>query len=191
MKKLFEFSPVIIAVVISAVLMGMLVGGMFNKPKETTINSSAIMESIKTAKLSTAKYIQHGIAKAHIEGQEDVYILYYATVKPNIDLDDIKYDINHDLKELNVTIPEKFSFDVELWEDEEHQYYFFPKNPDAKKLTSKKVSYICETDAKQRAEENTDLIKIARESLINTLEQLLSPIVGETGYEIIIKTSTN
>lgn len=84
-------------------------------------------------------------------------------------------------------IPEKFDFDVELLEDEEHQFYYYPENQ--ADWTGRDVSYICETDAKQKAETNTELITKARESLLNTIEALLNPILSNNGYKIVSDNS--
>lgn len=189
MKKLLELSPLIVAVIIIATLIGLFAMGAFDVPEETIITSSTLTEVIQTAKLTTAKYVQHGIAKAHIAGKQDGYVLYYAIVKPNVNLAEITYDIDHEAKEVTVIIPEKFTFDVELLEDAEHQFYYYPKNQDD--WTGRDVSYICETDAKQKAEANAELIAKARESLINTIEALLNPILSRNGYTFTVEISAN
>ena len=143
-------------------------------------------EVIETAKLTTAKYIQHGIAKAHIEGKEDGYVLYYAVVRPNVNLEDITYEIDNENKKVTVIVPNEFAFDVELLEDEEHKRYCYPKEPDD--WTDKDVRYICEADAKQKAKDNADLITKARESLINTIEALLAP-VARSGYTVDVRVA--
>lgn len=189
MKKIVELSPIIVAVVIIAVLAGLFAMGAFDVPEETIITSSTLTEVIQTAKLTTAKYVQHGIAKAHIDGKQDGYVLYYAIVKPNVNLAEITYEIDHDTKEVTVVIPEKFTFDVELLEDDNHKFYYYPKNQDD--WTGRDVSYICETDAKQKAEANTELIAKARESLINTIEALLNPILSRNDYTFTVEISAN
>lgn len=189
MKKIIELSPLIVAVIIIAALAVLFAAGVFDAPEEITITSSTLTEVIQTAKLTTAKYIQHGIAKAHIEGKEDGYVLYYAIVKPNVDFAEITYDIDDDAKKVTVIIPEKFTFDVELLEDENHQIYYYPKNPDH--WTGKDATYICKTDAKQKAEANTELIAKAQESLINTIEALLNPILSRNDYTFTVEISMN
>lgn len=186
-KKLLEFSPLIITAIIISVIIGLFAMGAFNKPKEIQITSSTLKEVVETSKLTTAKYVQHGIAKAHIEGKEDGYILYYAVVKPNINLKEIDYKIDPDKKEVTIIIPKEFTFDVVLLEDEEHQFYYYPENKSD--WTGRDVSYICETDAKQKAEANTELITKARESLLNTIEALLNPILSNNGYTIVADNS--
>ena len=183
MKKIYELSPIIVVTIIIAILITMFACGTFDSPKETTITSSTLTEVIQTAKLSTAKYIQHGIAKAHIDGKKDGYILYYAIVKPNVNFTEITYEINHEEKVVFAKLPEKFSFDVELLEDDEHQFYYYPKKVD---LTGREVSYICETDAKQKAEENAELHEKAHKSLVITIEALLNPILSKNGYSLVI-----
>lgn len=186
-KKLLEFSPLIITAIIISVVIGLFAIGVFDKPQETQITSSTLNEVVETSKLTTAKYIQHGIAKAHIAGKGDGYILYYAVVKPNINLTEIRYEIDDKKKNVTITIPEEFTFDVELLEDEEHQFYYYPENQSD--WTGRDVSYICETDAKQKAEANTELITKARESLQNTIKALLNPILSNNGYTIVSDNS--
>lgn len=185
-KKLKVFYPLIVAFVIIATLIILFATGAFDKPKETLITESTLTEVIETAKLTTAKYIQHGIAKAHIEGKEDGYVLYYAVVRPNVNLEDITYEIDNENKKVTVIVPNEFAFDVELLEDEEHKRYCYPKEPDD--WTDKDVRYICEADAKQKAKDNADLITKARESLINTIEALLAP-VARSGYTVDVRVA--
>ena len=184
MKKLVEWSPLIVALVIVSIFACLFALGAFDVPEETTITSSTLTEVIRTAKLTTAKYVQHGIARAYAVGKEEGYILYYAIVKPNVELLEIKHDINEETKEVIVEIPETFTFDVELLEDENHKFYYYPKDP--KKWTGRDVSYYCETDAKKKAEENRELNAKARESLVNTIRELLNPILRKNGYELSI-----
>lgn len=186
-KKLLEFSPLIITTIVISVIIALFTMGAFDKPKEIQITSSTLKEVVETSKLTTAKYVQHGIAKAHIDGKDDGYILYYAVVKPNINFKEIDYKIDYDKKEVTIIIPENFTFDVALLEDEEHQFYYFPENQSD--WTARDVSYICETDAKQKAEANTELITKARESLLNTIEALLNPILSNNGYKIVADNS--
>lgn len=186
-KKLLEFSPFVITAIVISVIIALFTMGAFDKPKEIQITSSTLKEVVETSKLTTAKYVQYGIAKAHIDGKEDGYILYYAVVKPNINLKEIDYKIDHDKKEVTIIIPKEFTFDVVLLEDEEHQFYYYPE--DKSDWTGRDVSYICETDAKQKAKANTELITKARESLLNTIEALLNPILSNNGYKIVADNS--
>ena len=180
---LLEASPLLAVVLIIAILAGLFLFGAFDAPAETIVTSATLTEAIQTAKLTTAKYIQHGIAKAHIEGKPEGYVLYYAVVKPNVDLSEITYEIDHKEKTVTVTLPEKFSFDVELLEDEQHKFYYHPE--DQNHWTGKDVSYICKTDAKQKAEANTELIRKARKGLVSAIEILLKPMLNTSGYTLV------
>ena len=182
MKKLIELSPLIAVALVIAILLCLFATGAFEKPTQTVITSSTLTEVIETAKLTTAQYIQHGVAKAHVEGAENGYILYYAIVKPNIDLTEIKFDIDHDAKVVTAVLPDKFVFDVELLEDEEHKFYYYPE--DRADWTAKYVAYICETSAKQKAEANVELMTKARQSLENAITVLLQPILSSDGYAL-------
>ena len=187
-KTLLEISPLIAVITIIAILAGLFALGAFDVPAETIITSATLTEAIQTAKLTTAKYIQHGIDKAHIEGKADGYVLYYAIVKPNVDFSEITYKIEHEQKTVVVTLPEKFSFDVELLEDDEHKFYYHPDNKDD--WTGKDVSYICKTDAKQKAEANAELIRKAREGLVSTIKTLLDPMLSTCGYNFVVEINT-
>ena len=189
MRKLLKLLPVIVGAILIVVLI-MLFSGAFDAPKEVTITSSTLTEVIKTAKLTTAKYIQNGIAKAHIEGKEDGFIMYYAIVKANVDFETIKHEVDEDSKTVIVTLPEKISFDVELLSDEEtHKWYYYPDNK--KDWTGKDAIYICTTDAKNKAEKNDDLIEKAYESLEDTLKTLLEPLLSKNGYQLEFVSTNN
>ena len=182
MKKLLKLLPIIAGAILLVVLI-MLFSGAFDAPKEVTITSSTLTEVIKTAKLTTAKYIQNGIAKAHIDGKTDGYILYYAIVKANVDFEAIKHEVDEESKTVTVTLPDKISFDVELLSDEDHKWYYYPDNK--KDWTGKDAIYICTTDAKNKAEKNDDLIQKAHGSLKGTLKALLEPLLSKNGYQLV------
>lgn len=182
MKKLLEISPFIAVGLIIVILVGLFALGVFDKPQETLITTSALTEVIQTAKLSTAQYVQHGIAKAHIEDKGDGYVLYYAIVKPNVNLEDITYEIDHNAKEVLVTLPKEFTFDVTLLQDDAHPLRLHPKDP--KNWTGKDVMYICKTDAKEKAEANTELVNMATENLKKTIDKLLEPILSRNEYTL-------
>ncbi|MBR5617139.1 MAG: DUF4230 domain-containing protein [Oscillospiraceae bacterium] len=189
MKKIYAFIPPIVAAIIISIVIGLAAVGAFNAPEETVITSSTLTEVIRTAKLTTAEYIQHGIAKAHIEGTKDGYILYYAIVRANVDMAEITFDINHNEKIVTVVVPERFTFDVELLEDKDHKFRYYPKKKDD--WTATDVAYICETDAKQKAEDNAELSRRARESLVNALENLLYPILTSKDYTLVVEVPSN
>ena len=191
MKKLIELSPLIVAVIIIGTLVTLFATGVFDSRKETIITSSTLTEVIQTAKLSSAKYIQHGIAKAYIDEKEPGYILYYAIVKPNVDLAEITYEIDPEAKQVTVFIPSTFTFDVELLDavSDEYNFHFYPKNSD--NWTAKDVEYICKNDARQKAEANTELITKARESLILTIKTLLNPILSRNDYTFTVESRGN
>lgn len=189
MKKLLKISP-FVAGTITVILIVLILVGVFDKPKEVTVTSSTLTEVIKTAKLTTAKYIQNGIAKAHIEGKEDGFIMYYAIVRANVDFEAIKHQVDEERKTVTVMLPEKISFDVELLSDEDtHKWYYYPDNK--KDWTGKDAIYICNTDAKNKAEKNDDLIKKARESLEDTLKTLLEPLLSKNGYQLVFVSANN
>lgn len=188
MKKTLKFLP-FIAGTIAVMLIVLIFAGVFDKPKEVTVSSSTLTEVIKTAKLTTAKYIQHGIVKGHIEGKKDGYILYYAIVKANVDFEAIKHEVDEERKTVTVTLPEKISFDVELLSDDAHKWYYYPDNK--KDWTGKDAIQMCNKDAKQKAEKNADLIAKAYESLEDTLEALIEPLLSKNGYRLVFVSANN
>lgn len=188
MKKLLKFSPYVIGAIV-VLLIVLIFTGAFDKPKEVTVTTSTLTEVISTAKLTTARYIQHGIAKGHIEGKKDGYIMYYAIVKANVNFEDIKNEINEETKTVTVTIPQPF-FEVELLPDEDtHKWYYYPYNK--KDWTGKDAIMICEADAIKKANLNTDLNEKAHNSLVDTLKTLLEPLLSKNGYQLVFISADN
>ncbi|MBQ6997675.1 MAG: DUF4230 domain-containing protein [Oscillospiraceae bacterium] len=187
MKKIIQNLPLIVFAAVLVLMIVLFATGAFDAPKETLITTSTLTEVIKTAKLSTAKYVQHGVAKAHIEGTKDGYVLYYAVVKPNINLEDIDYEIDDNSKVVTVILPDKFSFEIELLQDEEHKFYYYPDEKDD--WTGKDVTYICKTDARAKAEANAELITSARKNLENTIKSLLDPLLASDEWTLVFSTA--
>ena len=182
MKKIKDFSPYFFLVLAIAVCIAIFFPKNPEKPKETNITSATLTEIVKTSKLTTAKFIQNGIANVHIEGKKDGMVLYYAYVRPNIDFDDINYEISNEEKKVTVILPKNFSFDVEMLNEGDHKFYYYPQGTD--QWSVKEVRFICETHAKQAAENNTELIKKANESLQKSIRSLLKPVLDVNGYTI-------
>ena len=185
MKKIIEISPFIVAAIIIICLLVLTLTGQFDPQKETTLTTSALTEMVKTATLSTAEHIQHGIAKVFIEGKGDGYILYYAIVKPTVNFSDIEFEIDHDTKTVIAKLPKQFSYDVELLEDDQHKFRFYPYDKDV--FTAKDIEYSCEIDAINKAKNNKELNVVARQSLESTVEMLLDPIISINEYSLVLE----
>ena len=176
MKKLFDYIPLIIAGMVILLLVVLFIAGAFDAPQETTITSSMLVEMIGAEKLSTARSVQHGIAKAYLESQgKDVYIMYYATVEPYVQLSDVVFAVDNEARVVTVVLPENFEIDVDLIEDEQHQFYYYPDQTSV--MGAGDVGVICKADAEQKAKENQYLLQMARTSLTATITALLKPIV--------------
>lgn len=185
MKKWIEFAPFIAAAVIIAILLGLFAAGAFDDEKETFITSTTLVEIVEVSKLTVAEYVHHGIAQASIEGKDNVYILYYAIIKPRIEVSEIKFKVDNETKAVTVNLPAITEFDVDFLENEDYTYYYYPKKPD--NLTAKEVFHICETDAKQAVQENEALMAAAKESLEVAITALFRPLLSIKGYTMEIK----
>ena len=185
MKKITAYIPFIAAGAIIALLLGLFAAGTFDPPKRTTITTSTLTEMVETDKLTTAKYIHHGIARAKIADKKGGYVLYYAIVKPNIELSEIQYMVDDEAKTVTVILPE-FDLDVELIEDDnEHKFYYHPSN--MSEWTATDVSNICKFDAQQKARDNKELMDLARESVEDAITALLDPILVANEYTLVIQ----
>ena len=181
MKKIVAFSPFVALVLIIVLLLCFMLPKNNDTPKEIIITSATLTDTIAKAELSTAKYVHHGIANATIEGTFKGYIMYYALVKPNINFAEVTFDVDDETKTITAAIPENFDFDVELLTDK--GIHVSPK----KDLSIKEVSYLCETDAQKKAQENTELIKAARENAESSIKMILSPLLQAGGYTLVFK----
>lgn len=185
MKKLIEIAPFIAVAVIIAILLGIVAANGFGKPAKKEISSTTLVEVLPADKLATARYMQNGVAKAYIEGKGTVYIMYYATVAPVVNVSDIQFDIDHRKETVTVILPENFDFDVTPWVDDTHTYHYYPR--DAKDYTGKEILTICEQHAKEAAAQNQELIDSARTNLIKTISILLDPVMDNSGYRLIVQ----
>lgn len=177
-----EFSPFVAVALIIVLLIIMLRPVSQKDADKVIITSSTLTEVLAVSDLSSAKYIHNGIAQATIEGKFDGYILYYAIVKPNIDFSAISFEIDDKAKTVKPIIPEEFNFEVEILEEKG-----FRASPSKNKLTAKDIFYICEKDAQDKAQQNTELMRVARANLGNTIKALLDPLLRTNGYTIILE----
>ena len=177
-KKLIELSPLIVVALVAIYLFSVAFHNISSEPEKVLITSSTLKETVNTANLATAKYIQNGICKAYIPDTFDGYVMYYATVRLNVDFAKIDFIIDDVAKTVTPIIPE-FSFDVEL---DKERMYFYPNDDD---LTAKEVLYLCEIDAVEKANDNSELKRVAHENLIKTIEALVLPLLGTDGYTFV------
>lgn len=182
MKKILEFSPLLIVALIIAILIGTLSPLTSKDSDKVIITSSTLTEVIAVSNISTAKYIHNGIAQATIEGKFDGYIMYYAVVKPNVDFSEITFEIDDEAKTVKPIIPQDFNFEVEILEEKG-----FHTSPQKNDLTAKDVYYICEKDAQDSARQNVELMSVARSNLGSTIKALLEPLLNSSGYTIILE----
>lgn len=184
MKKILnDFSPIIAVVLLVVVLFGLSIAGVFGSDDSFSINSSTLTEMVASSKLSTAEYIHNGIAKAIVEGEDYVYINYKAVVRLNVDFNDITYAIDDKAKTVTPVFPEDYGFDVDLRENLE-DFNFYPDDSD---IDARDIYYICETDAKEKAENNEALRTIAKANLLRTISALLDPLLDANGYSLVIE----
>lgn len=190
MKKIFAFSPLIITVFAIVSFCVVFSFGVFDKPIKKDLSTYTLREIVKTSKLTSAKYIQNGIANYQKDGKKGK-ILYYAYVMPTIDFSKIEYDLDHEKKMVRVTLQDEFDYEIELLNnDSEYKRYYYPRGLKSN-IHNKEADYICKEHARKEAEANPELNKKAKESLEKAISAILKPLLDSYEYSIEFENQQN
>ena len=100
-------------------------------------------------------------------------------MKAGIDAKDIDFVIDDDNKTVNPVLPDVSIIDVLI---DEKSISTIPENATAK---LKETLTACKEDALKEARESKELIEIAKSNLQNTITALLTPVLKESGYDIV------
>lgn len=182
-KKLIGTGAISIAVVAVAVIAVIgAVKASNSSGKRTVITTSSLKEVIQISELSTGEFCYNGIVsipKKDNENKTEYSAKYDSTVKAGIDAKDIDFVIDHDNKTVNPVLPDISIIDVLI---DEKSISTIPENATAK---LKETLTACKEDALKEARESKELVEIAKSNLQNTITALLTPVLKESGYDIV------
>ena len=182
-KKLKDIK--LILVILAVALLIVLCGSVYVTLKsKRMITSTQLERVVNVSSLSTAQFTYNGIAqKFRDEAQKklDYSARYNANVKVGIQMEQIRFSINYDTKQVIATLPDIEVLDISV--DPNYIGYI----PDKTNIDLSEAITICQKDAENEARAAERLFEAAEENAKSTVMALLYPILESSGYELIWK----
>ena len=163
------------------VLFAVVIKYSLNEDNKKILTTSALMEVVDVADLSTAKFTYNGIADVYKDSEKKklkYHVLYYSEVKVGVNMKDINFEIDETQKKVIAKLPEVQIQNIDVDEN----IKFLPEN---KGWDIKEAYKACELDVNTEANESDELFNTARKSLKSMVEVLTSPLINQYEYELV------
>ena len=143
--------------------------------KVETVSVASIQEVLEISELSTAEYVYNSIARAYEEDGTTVryYVAYEGTINAGINFNEIGIDLNKDDKILTITLPEITIQSVTV--DPGSLEYIFEDKKSETENVHKEAFELCQKDLEEKANNEDELLSLARTNAETTVTALLRP----------------
>ena len=153
------------------------------------ISESSLKEIIEIEELATLEYFYNSIARVTEEDVEKVkyHVAYEGTIRYGINFEEITISIDEQNKIINVVVPEVNLIDSEV--NIETLDFIFEKDKYEIETVVMEAKSICETDLENKASQNADLKKMAKENAIDTINALICPWIDQIAeeYKVVVR----
>lgn len=152
---------------------------IFSPSKGVTVSEATLKDAVAVSKLSTAEFTYEGIAeKTNDQGDVDYHIYYKATANSGIDMSEISFAIDEAAKTITPSLP---AITIGNPVIDESSLDYLPKGAS---VDMREVLDVCKADMQREASQNSGLLQTAESNLRATIEALLMPILGNSGYSV-------
>ncbi len=182
MKKFKKFLKLLVAVIIIIAVAFVAYKFLLPKGEKTIITTSTLRDVMSISELSTGEFYYNGVVsvpKKFNSDKIDYSLKYDSTVKAGINTDDIEFEIDSDKKTITPILPEIKINDVII---DSSSISAIPADTDVNLKTA--ISY-CKEDALNEANSSEKLKETAESNLQDSITAILTPILKESGYEIV------
>lgn len=153
--------------------------------KVETVSVVSIQKVLEINDLSTAEYVYNSIARAYEEDGTTIryYVAYEGIITAGIDFNEIGIELDEDAKILTISLPEiKIHGTVDPGSLE---YIFVDKKSETEKV-HKEAFELCNEDLEEKANNEDDLLSLARANAETTIIALLRPWITQIDNNYII-----
>lgn len=155
----------------------------------TTVSSATIEKVFEINELSTAEYVYNSIARAYEEDGTTIkyYVAYEGTIKAGIDFSQIEVKVNDEEKLITLSVPE-----VEIQEATVNpgtlEFIFVDKKSETETIHQEAFD-LCQKDLKEKADNETDILTLARANAETMVRALIEPWVMQvdSSYKIEVE----
>lgn len=153
--------------------------------KVTTITESSLEKMLEISELSTVQFNYSAIARALDDKEnEKYYVSYKGTVTAGIDFEKITTTIDEASKTITLQLPEAEIQDTAV--DFGSMEFIFNKNKYEKENISQEAYALCVDDLAERASQEIELLKLAKDNAVSAVEALIEPWVSQVDSEYTV-----
>jgi hypothetical protein len=188
MKK--KIVPIVIGAVALILVLAVVLIVALNvgeKNKKEIISSATLKEIIEISELSTFEAVYNGVAQVMNEkntDEIDYYVSYEATVKAGIDFEQITIEVDHEKKEIVVTMPEIQINDSVV--DMTSLDYIFVNEKANNETVTQKAYEACKADVDNECTQEDAIYELAKQNAKNVIEALVKPFVNQMDEEYVL-----
>lgn len=191
-EKLQKNNRMIIAIAIF-VIMILLVWAVTGKSlfssqhTVTTVSKASLEKVLETSQLTTMQYTYNSIAEVKKDFFDTIkyHVAYEGTVQAGIDFKDIEIDIDENLKQIIITLPEVSVQHVIV--NAETMEYIFEEDKYETETVASEAYGACVKDLQTRAEQEVQLLQMAKDNAKDTVQALIEPWVNQVDKEYTIE----
>lgn len=154
--------------------------------KVFTITESSLQEILDSNELSTIEYTYNSIVQVKDENDKLKYSAYYSgIITAGIDFNKIKITVDDDNQTVNIKVPDaKINSSIV---DAGSLEFIFENNKYDEKMTHSEAYEKSKEDLEKKANNNEEILKLAKENSMLAVEALLKPLIEFAGYEYTIE----
>lgn len=151
-----------------------------------TITESSLQEILDSNELSTIEYTYNSIVQVKDENDKLKYSAYYSgIITAGIDFNKIKITVDDDNQTVNIKVPDaKINSSIV---DAGSLEFIFENNKYDEKMTHSEAYEKSKEDLEKKANNNEEILRLAKENSMLAVEALLKPLIEFAGYEYTIE----
>lgn len=155
----------------------------------TTVSKASLEKVFNISELQTADYIFNAVKAVYDTDGTTLkyYVAYEGTVTAGIDFSNIDIEISDEEKMITINLP-----DVTIQETVVNagtlKYIFEKKKYDTEEVFKEAYGY-CQVDLDNRAENDEELLNLAKENAKQVIEAMITPWVDQlyTDYSVVVE----
>lgn len=153
----------------------------------SVITETTLEEVFEINELSTADYTYNAIVTAYDAENvnAEYYVSYNGKVTAGIDFSEINYYVDDDEKMIYIKVPECTIQECVV--DYGSMEYIFANKKAETETVSATAYKLCEEDLKKRAENDNQLIALAKANAEDAVKALVEPWAKQLGYKMTIQ----
>ena len=160
-----------------------------NDSRVTTVTESSLEKVLEISDLSTLDYTYNSIVDVMDEDGKTMkyHVAYEGVVTAGIDFENVDVYVDEETKMITITLPEAVVQNVEI--DMGTLEYIFEEKKYETETVSQEAYKACRADLEKKAMEEGNLLAIAKDNAVDTVNALMTPWIEQLHeeYQVEVK----